>query len=412
MNSSFIFKESFSLNSLASFLTLSGIFIIFFSPFWWPSSNTNAVALIRFFVFLSAFIFIIKAVFDLFKTEVNLKISTSIILLFLLFFYLIVNSYFLASDAQPIRRVVFLLVFFVSVYFLDIKPVVARNFLILLAFSGFCFAAYSIASMYSLNQISIGYGKGSLSQSANPNIAYFGNTIVAAMHYAITFSILAYLFLTESKRLLLFIWLALLVVVSTYVFLTFSRTGWVACAVSFLSICFFTFDKNKSRFYFVLASLLVLIFFIGFNFFENEIYGRGLTHRDVIWEIVLSRMPEYWLFGHGLSTPFEPIPIVGGSRFVSNSHNVYLEILYQVGFVGLGLFVLVVFNSLYILYKSIKKSIYSDLSILFFSVLLSVLVVMITELNSWVSTPNLLWQWLWLPLAFSLNLSRKLNVVD
>lgn len=412
MNSSFVFKENFSLNSLASFLTLSGVFIIFFSPFWWPSSNTNAVALIRVFVFLSAFIFIVKAIFGFFKTEVNLKINTSIILLFLLFFYLIFNAYLLASDTQPIRRVAFLLILFVSIYFLDVKPAVARGFLILLAFSGFCFAAYSIASMYNLDLLPTGYRKDKLFQSANPNIAYFGNTIVAAMHYAITFSILSYLFLTESKRLFLFIWLAFLAVVAVYIMFTFSRAGWVACAVAFMSIYFLTFDKVKFRFYFLLVVLLSLLVYFSLNFLQYELFNRGLRYRDEIWQVVLSRMPGHWLFGYGLSTPFEPIPTQGGKVFVWNSHNVYLEILYQVGVVGLALFIVLVMNSLYVLYKRIKSSMAGDVSILFFSILLSVLVVMTTELNSWVSTPNLLWQWLWLPLAFSLNLSKKLNVIN
>lgn len=412
MNNCLSFKDKLSFNGFASLLVLAGILIIYLSPFWWPGSNTNAVAIVRVLIFLSAFIFIIKYVFDFIKSGTSLKVNTSIILLFSLFFYLIANTYLLTSDAQPVRRVLFLLMLFVSVYFLNVKLVVARSLLIFISVTGFCYAAYSIISMHNLDQLPTGYREGGLIQSANLNVAYFGNTIVAAMHYAITFSVLVYLFLTESKRLLLFVWLVSLAVVSVYILLTFSRAGWVACAVAFMSIYFFTFDKNKFRFYFVLAVLVSLLAYFSLNFLQYELFDRGLTYRDEIWEVVLSRMSGHWLFGYGLSTPFEPIPTMGGEVFVNNSHNVYLEILYQVGVVGLILFLAVVTNLVYLLYRSIRKSIAGDIGILFLSVLLSVLVVMTTELNSWVSTPNLLWQWLWLPLAFALNLSRKVNVVD
>lgn len=413
MNNSVNFLERPSFNRFASILVVMAIFIIYFSPFWWPLSNTNAVALVRAFVFISAFIFIIKNV--LFEIKNGFNFNLSVFLILLLFSYLVINTYFLSEDTKPIRRILFLIMFFISIYFLNIRPVFSRWFFILLAFSGFCFAAYSLVSMYRLDLLNTVYMEArnaGISKSAHEKVANFGNTIAAAMHFSIAFILLVYLFLTETKRLLLLVWLVFLTVVSTYILLTYSRAAWVACAVSFMSIYIFTFDKKKIRFYLILAILLSLLVYFSLNFLHYEFHERGLTHRDEIWEVVLSRMPGHWIFGYGLSTGFEPIPTHGGNVFVGNSHNVYLEILYQVGLVGLALFLLVVIRSLYVLYKAIRNPLYGDVVVLFFSGLLAVLVVMFIELNSWISTPNLLWQWLWLPLAFSLNLSKKLNVID
>lgn len=414
MNNSVSLSGKLNLNSFAHLLTLIGIFIIYFSPFWWPSSNTNAVALVRAFIFISAFVFIFEIIFFKIKNgfKLNLNLNLSNILILSLFFYMIINTYFLSADTQPIRRVLFLIMFGISISFLNIRPGLTRGFFVLLAFSGFCFAAYSLVSLYMLDLLPTAYRSSGLSQSANENIANFGSTIFAAMHFAITFILLVYLFLTETKRILLFLWLLFLTVVSVYIAFTFSRTGWVACTVAFMSIYIFTFDKRKIRFYLLLIMLLSLLVYFSINFLQYEFNERGLTSRDQIWEVVLSRMSEHWVFGYGLSTALEPISINEGRQIVGNTHNVYLEILYQTGFVGLILFLLVVIRTLYVLYKAIRNPLYGDVMILFFSGLLAVLVVMFIELNSWVSTPNLLWQWLWMPIALSLNISREMEKID
>ena len=147
MNNSVSFLERPGLNRFVSILVVMAIFIIYFSPFWWPSSNTNAVALVRAFVFISAFVFFIKTI--LFKVKNNFKVNfnLSVFLILLLFSYLIINTYFLSEDTKPIRRILFLIMFFISIYFLNIRPVFSRWFFILLAFSGFCFAAYSLVSI-------------------------------------------------------------------------------------------------------------------------------------------------------------------------------------------------------------------------------------------------------------------------
>lgn len=405
MNNFLCINKNVGLEYFGSLFIMISFFILYISPFWWPMSNANAVALIRVFIFLSTVIFVTSYFVGLSEFRANFNFSIFLLLLFLT--YLIFNSYFLSIDSQPIRRVILLLSFFIAIYFLDLNPVFTRLFLISLGVAGFCFAMYSLVSMYSINGLPAGYRKGGLMQSANQDIAYFGNTIVAAMHYSITFSILVFLFLTETKKVLLFLWLTFLGVVSAYLALTFSRAGWVACAIVLSSIFYFTFDKNKIRFYLVLICVLSIFAYFLYNFLGYELFDRGLTHRDEIWAVIFSRMHGNWLFGYGLSTPFEPIPVLNGKVFVGNSHNVYLEILYQTGLIGLILFVSVAFNSLCLLYKYIKKSICNDVAILFFSVLLSVLVVMFIDLNSWISTPDLLWQWLWVPIAFSVSITGR-----
>lgn len=411
MNNFVSFFKIFDLKVAAGFLSVLSLFVIYFSPFWWPSSNSNAVALIRVFVFLAALFFIVKNFFGFFKKRAEFKVNYYLIFFIMLFSYLLVNTFFLEGGGQSVRRVVFLMCFFISIYYLEINQGVVRGLLIVLAVSGACFALYSIISMYSMDLLPTGYRQGGLMSSAHPSVAYFGNTIVAAMHYSVTFSILTYLFLTETKKVLLILWFSFLILVFAYIALTFSRSGWIACAVAGFSIYCFTFDKSKIRFYFIPILGCGVLAYFALNFLTLELYGRGLTSRDEIWAVVLSRMPGHWIFGYGLSAHFEPIPVLNGAVFVNNSHNLYLEILYKTGVVGLLLFIASVASALFALYKGTKNAIYSNLAILLFSVLLAVLIVMLTELNGWISSPNLLWQWLWVPLAFSLNMSRRLDQI-
>lgn len=411
MSSYSYFLKIFDLKIVAGFFSVLSLFIIYFSPFWWPSSNSNAVALIRVFVFLSAFYFILKWLFDVFNKYPGFRVNYYLVFFIALFSYLLLNAFFLEGGGQSVRRIIFLMCFFISIYYLQVDQDFARGLLIVLAASGAFFALYSIVSMCSMDLLPTGYRKGGLMSSAHPSVAYFGNTIVAAMHYSITFSILVYLFLTEVKKVLMILWFSFLILVFSYIALTFSRSGWIACVIASFSIYCFTFDKYKIRFYLILALGFGVLVYFALNFLTFELYGRGLTHRDEIWTVVLSRMPGHWVFGYGLSSHFEPIPVLNGAVFVNNSHNLYLEILYKVGVVGLLLFIASVASALLALYKGIKSAIYSDLAILLLSVLLAVLVVMLTELNGWISSPNLLWQWLWVPLAFSLNISRQLDRV-
>lgn len=404
-----ILKKNWLEYSVITLLTTSLLFI-YLSPYWSFEDSSRSASLIRIMLFLTS-VFLIPCIVSKSKivNSQRIKIAPVNILLSVLFLYLFANSFFITEDLQSARRLLVLIFLFLPFVFLNLSAQFVRNIVMFISFVIAMFAAYSLINQYLQGGLPTGYRKGELVSSGINGIASFGNTIVAAMHYAIGFTILAYLFFTESRGLLLWLWAILLSFIVVYIALTFARSAWVTCLVSSLVIYSLTFNKTKVRFYVIPALLLLVLLYFVINFFGYEVGERGLTYRDETWGIIVSRMEGYWIFGYGLSTPFEPISIAGGRQIVYNAHNVYLEIVYQVGLIGLVLYLLTLCAAIYTLFKAYLLKVYSDLSILFLALLIAVSVVMLIELNSWIHTPNLLWMWLWVPIAVSLSFERKIN---
>lgn len=386
------------------------VLLIYLSPYWSFENSSRSTSLIRIGLLLTS---LFLAVFFLAKDKCfrscRLRFSPVSKTLTVLFLYLAFNSLFLSEDLKPIRRLLLLFFLFLPFLFVQINAQVVRKLIILVAVVISAFSVLSIVNQYFQGGLPTGYRKGLLVSSGIDGVASFGNTIVAAMHYAIGFTVLLYLFFTESKRYLLWLWVILASFVALYIALTFARSAWVACLVSALVIYTLTFNKSQLRFLLIPILLFCVLLYFVTNFIGYEVGQRGLTHRDEIWKVIISRMEGNWIFGYGLSKPLEPIPILGGRHIVHNSHSVYLEIIYQVGLVGLFLYLLTLSTSVYTLFKAYLLNIYSDLSVLFLGLLVSISVVMLTELNSWIHTPNLLWMWLWVPIAVSLSFDRELK---
>ena len=392
-----------------SFLTISFL-IIYLSPYWSFEDSSRSASLVRITLFLASFslffYFILQnKSIDQFKVAVS-PLNT---LLFLLFLYLFFNTFYLSESLQPARRLLLLLFLFLPFLIIDLSAQYVRNIIRFIAIVISFFAAYSLINQYLQDGLPTGYRLGEqLFSSGTDGVASFRNTIVAAMHYAIGFTVLTYLFLTESKALLFWLWSILLAFVALYIALTFARSAWITCLVAALVIYVLTFNKRKLRFYSIPIMLLSVSSYFFMNFIDYEFGERGLTHRDEIWLNAISQIKGHWIFGSGLSTPFEPIPKQDGT-IVKNSHNLYLEIIYQTGLVGLILYLSTVSSAIYILFKAYLLNVYSDLSILLLALLISISVTMLIEMNSWIHSPNLIWMWLWAPLAVSLAFERKLK---
>jgi len=389
------------------FFVFISIFTVYISPFWWGGSNTSAASVTRLALALS--VIIIAGLFFLNYKRVRIK-PTLLSITFIVFIgYLFFNAIFISDDLQAVRRllVLFLLFFSLSISNLSLNKI--NYFIVVVSLIVGGFALFSLFNQYLLGGIPEGYRQNGLISSGNADIAYFGNTIVAAMHYAIGFVFLAFLFFTETKKSLFFIWALLLLAVTTYIALTFARTGWIAAFLSFLVVFLFTFDRSKKRFYSVALVIFCIAIYFIYNYMGYEINQRGLTYRDQIWKTVLSRMEDNWFFGHGLLAPFEPIPVVVGNQvlYVHNAHSLYLEVLYQAGMIGLIFFLCTLVLSLLTAFKVAlvnKKT----AAVVVLAMLGSVSIVMLTELNGFVHSPNLIWMWLWIPLALVLNFERRL----
>jgi len=394
---------------LAGGLLILVSFLVYLAPFVIFEQSSRQAALVRVSLLVSSAIFIGVNLQSI-KTFIHDRCGYVLLTVSLLFIYLFLNSFFLSDDLKSIRRLILLVFLFIPFLYIDFDERKIRVILALIASVISIFAVFSLLNHYFSGTLPHGYRKGGLIGSGVPGLASFGNTIVAGMHYAIAFSIVTYLYFTEANRLLLIVWGVFKVFVFYYIILTFARTAWVAALVSFLIIFLMTFDRYKIRFYIPLVIFISVLLFFLFNYMGYEVGERGLTARDEIWEVAIIEIKENIFFGHGLLNSIGWISIREGALRFNNVHSLYLEILYQVGVVGLFLYLLCILSAAYVLFKSFLLKVFGNLSVLFIAVLASISVVMSVDIIGWVNSPGLVWMWLWFPLAVCLSFERNLKL--
>ncbi|HTO15625.1 MAG TPA: O-antigen ligase family protein [Edaphocola sp.] len=403
MNGSLLFPR------MSIFLLPVILFFYYFGNFFWFFDDTSLNANIRALVIFLAIVGGVSYSPVFFNGSFFSKIKSNklFLIVFLFLSYASINSFLILEDMKMARRSLLVFSFVFIIGFSFFEKCTWELFLRALAISSFGFALFSLINMYRIDALPTGYRMGGISVSGVEGVADFGNTIIAAMHYAMGFTAALYLFFTETNKYKLVFWVMTLGTLSLYIILTFSRAGWLACLIPLVIMTLFLYDNKKKVRWFVLFSFLfcVLSFFVTV-YLNYEVGQRGLTHRDEIWLTVISRMPGSWLFGHGAGANIEPI-LVAGTTYVNNSHNVYLEVLYKLGLVGVLFFVGVLIFSIYILYKNREHYKYGSIAVYWLSVLCSSAVVMTVELNELIHTPNMLWHWFWMPVAFAILVDRE-----
>lgn len=403
----FIEKNNAFFRCAAVSLLVFAILLIYLAPFFVFEQSSKQATLIRIALFSASLYFILAS----FKGGEEFFLNRFGILsfsIFLLFFYLVLNSIFLSDDYKSLRRLAFLACLFIPFLYIKIDFVKSRAVLVVVALVISCLAILSLFNHYLAGTLPSGYRQGGLIDSGIDDVASFGNRIIAGMHYAIAFSIVTYLYFTEVNRSLLVVWGVFKFFLFVYIALTFARTAWAAAFVSFVVVFVMTFRKDQFRFYIPIVLLVPTFIYFYLNFAGYEFGERGLTSRDEAWLFTLSKMDGYWFFGHGLLNTIGWIPIMDGAKQLNNSHSLYLEILYQVGFVGLLLYLVSMVSAFYVLFKCFFMKIYGSLSVLLIAVLSSISV----DIIGWINSPGLVWMWLWLPLAISLVFERKLKNIE
>ncbi len=184
--------------------------------------------------------------------------------------------------------------------------------------------------------------------------AYFGNpNTLAAFTWNLQFFLLARILYSPQKK---YTYLLLILLANFIIFVSGSRSLLIASIFSALIYLFWDFLVANKKIYKYLFFLFAL--FIGlFTYFYAKILphmheinyytqlsenytGKGLlSGRQIIWSILIDKISEEPLYGYGSgTTPLDLIDIT------LSSHNLYLQILIQVGFLGLILFALLMFR--------------------------------------------------------------------
>lgn len=381
-------------------LALFALFALLLGRFWWFGETTSWAGFIRICLFLG----LLLAVAEWRAVLPYLRRNGYALLLLGFVVYLALNSVVL-GDGKTARRVLLLMAFFLAVPLIAVH---CRNglwrLLEVMVVASALVAVVTFVSLSGQGLLSFEYRAMSISASGIAGFADFENSVLAGLELAFSAVVVLWLLLHARNWPARGLWLGCGALIALYVFLTFSRTGWLALAVSAL-LLFFTIEDQRRRKQ-VLAALVVagLLFLVLFHErIAYELFGRKLSHRDEIWQMVLQLMPGHWIFGHGADTGVAQSlglrPLAGSEpMLIAHAHNIYLEVLFNYGWVGLAYFLVVLLTACRRLYARRHEA----LTRLWLAVLAGAMVAMVFDFASFVSTPNLLWLWLWLPLAWAL----------
>lgn len=371
--------------------------VLLLGRFWWPGETSAWASSMRFCLGL----FLLAALLS--WRQVWFELSERKLLLVLGGFglWVVFSVLFLGGEADVLRRGLVLLVFIGAVAYLAGRY--PHALLQLLQASAVLGAGVAIVTIYTKLQESgfaFHYRAFQLHSSGIPGFGDFGNPIISGMHLAIAGLTAFWSFLKASRPLSRGFWGLLLLPLGGYAFLTFSRSTWLALVVGGL-VLLWRFGKPWAWFA-SFATLLVIggLLLLQFPNMLDVESARNVTHRDLIWQMVLDAMPGYWVHGHGAGVSMDVMHIP--NQTVVNTHSLYLEVLFQYGVVGLLLFSGMLLLALKRLWLSS-----TSLASLALSFLLASAAVMFFELHSFIHSPNLIWLWIWLPLAIALGSKGK-----
>ncbi|WP_461482056.1 O-antigen ligase family protein [Porticoccus sp.] len=221
-----------------------------------------------------------------------------------------------------------------------------------------------------------------------------GYPVIAGIYFAL-FGVLAASLVALGRQtrgqnmLLILVVLALL----PYVFLTFSRTSWIAWAVAigYLMVVF------RHRATIMLAAILACIALVMIAIYQNEVAvevtKRQLSGRPQIWLWTLNSFLEHPFFGHGFAHSFWP------EKVFAHAHNFFLQVLFEQGLVGVASFCLMLAT----VFKGVWSHRANRLVLAAFALVVYILVAMMVEVQHVITRPGLFWTIFWFPLAFTMG---------
>lgn len=384
---------------IAGLLLAVVLLIMFLGPFWWPGESSSWAAFIR-----AALVIALLCAAPAFKRRA-FCLSPLTYTVLLLFAYLLINSVMADDAMKSLRRILLIIVFFIAVGLIrargnfDWEKILKISVVVVALF-----AAFSMLNLAIHGAFFLGYRQMSLSGSGVTDVADFGNTIVAGMNYGLFLLAGIWLTLRSRRRAEIILWLLCCALIATYIYFTFARSAWLASSVGGLVLLgTMTSGKLRRNILIPAAIVIALVLIFGFSELAYEVQTRGVTGRNEVWLAVFERLAGHWWFGVGAGTPLGDVHLSTG-QVVRNTHGLYFEVLYQFGIVGLALLLATMLHAGACLARARKTS---EIARLWLAILCAVSVVMTVELHTFVGSPNLVWEWLWLPLAGAVAISRE-----
>lgn len=205
---------------------------------------------------------------------------------------------------------------------------------------------------------------------------FSGNNLITSFYCMILLLVVLYdVFENKRKRIISY----LLAIFSFFgVVITQKRGIFIACTVSIFIVLWYTKIRQQSfkKKFTILVSLIMIIIgivmFIKFTesgqlFFYRFQNGDDLSSgRYYLYTTLMNNPSKFFLFGNGPSATFSTLNI--------NAHNIYLQVFYENGIVGLFLYTVFFISNLRTAFSQIskKKISYYDNWFCYFSIIFQI----------------------------------------
>lgn len=265
-----------------------------------------------------------------------------------------------------------------------------------------------------------------------------GNPNFLAGYLAISFSIfLGFLFATD--RIITKVFLS---VIGTFMllclFLTYSRSGYLGLIFSVLCFSFFK-TKNKWRrlskfvklknnknivflvIFLVICSITIFLLLNPYILYKVKSVVNRSTARVYIWKGTLKMILDHPIKGYGVGTfvvnflDYRPQELLtyhpSHIAYISHPHNYFLSTWIEMGVLGFLSFLLIVFSTIYIGIKNIKKAVHEKkiMAISLLSSFIAILVINVVNVNMHYTCGGMFF-WLLIGLIFSQYKFKKKGV--
>jgi len=226
-------------------------------------------------------------------------------------------------------------------------------FLGCLALSALAVAAYAVYDFY-FGVTFIEMHKGWVDLTQNPSIrnrayAVFENPNLLAQYFAMTIPVFAALTAVARRVGCKFLLLFIMVVCGFALVLTYSRGGWIGFMVAAVAMAVL---KDR-RFLLLFAAAGILGVFLAPHAVVERLVSianledSSIMYRFDVWKSTLLMIRDYWLTGVGVGTSAFMRVYYGymlNSANMPHAHNLYLQLLSEVGIFGLLAFGLIFYR--------------------------------------------------------------------
>lgn len=390
-------------------LAFCALFALLIGRIWWFGEASTWAGFIRASLFLCLLFSVVDG--DFLRQFSKQNYLLWFVVAFLIY---VASSSALLGDGKTLRRVLLVLAFLIAIAHVAHQwNGVWRKLISAVGVASALASAITLWSLWYAGLLELGNRATAISGSGIYGLAEFENSVLASLQMSFSVVVIAWLCLTSRGRSGQAFWLLCSAVTIVYLFGTFGRTGWLAALTAVIVLVAIMAGKQQRYAFWgglIVTAILAIVFF--HERIAYELFNRQLTHRDEIWRMVFGLMPGKWLLGHGADTSVEHLLGVqrlgGYETTINHAHSLYVEVIFNYGLVGLAGFITILLGSIRRLWLHRTDS----LCALWLAVLCGAVVSIGIDFSSFLSTPNLVWLWVWLPVGFACALPTLPRAVE